>query len=162
MKELKAVCLKAWVTIAIMSLAACASWADPVSPTNSSDKTFGPFTFVNNTGQVAYDLETVWALTGGSLSDCVVTTNAGPGKTKCRARSNMVTIKWNDGGLMMGGDVAFEMDSAFGAEFAGGNWTNKAGKDIGPATPTSEPATLLLFGLGAGLLGLATRLKVKT
>jgi hypothetical protein len=79
-------------------------------------------------------------LTGGSLNTGVITKNDGPGTATINATSNMVNVTWDDGGLKVNGLVDFKMNTDFGAEFAGGNWTDKNGGIIGPAFLVPEPS----------------------
>jgi hypothetical protein len=114
------------------------------------DPTFGPFEFINNTGGIVYDLETVWTGTGGTLANGVITLDTGPA-AMINASSNMVTVTWA-AGLMNGGAVAFTMDGSFEAVFSSGNWTNSTGGVVAPANPTPEPSSVFL--LGPALIGI--------
>jgi len=131
------------------------SWASTITKSPADDPTFGPFKFVNNSGVVVYDLETIWTGTGGTLSNGVITQNDGPGAATITASSNMVTVTWNDGGLKVGGAVEFKMDSEFGAVFNAGGWSDINGNIIASASPVPEPSGVLTAGLALMLFGIA-------
>jgi hypothetical protein len=149
----------AYSCLAIMAFGPGQLRASTITSDASDPTVFGPFTFVNNTGKAAADLETVWTFTGGSLAGGIVSVNGGPGAATITATSNMVNITWNDGGLGNTKSVSFTMTSDFGANFNSGVWTFNAGAAPIPATPTPEPATMLL--VAGALAGVVSFRKIR-